>query len=73
MTERRLDRIEAGLGDGEPDHGPILWVNLGDWPADDQAAYFAGDAAVQADLIERHCGRRPADTGPHGPIRTVID
>lgn len=71
--ERRLDKIEKHLGGQEPDYGPILWVDVTSWPTDDQDAYCTGSAKQQEDLIERHCGRRPAATGLRGPIRTVIN
>ena len=67
-----MNRVEQRLS-GRDDYGSILWVDVREWPEDDQAAYLSGDPATRSALIERHCGRRPAVTGARGPIRTVVD
>jgi hypothetical protein len=72
-VERRINRVSKALGGQEPDYGPLLMVNVREWPAEDREAFLAGTDEEQVALIERHCGRRPAATGPHGPIRTIID
>jgi hypothetical protein len=73
IVERRLERVSKALGGQEPDYGPMLMVDVCSWPPDDQDAFRLGTPEQRADLIEGHCGRRPATTGPRGPIRTIID
>ncbi len=43
---------------------PFLLISPGQWPPEDEAAYWAAEAAgdheVMDDLVKRHTGERPA-------------
>lgn len=52
---------------------PFLLVSPGQWPPQDEAAYWAAEAAgdqeAMDELVERHTGERPA---PAGVNRLVV-
>jgi hypothetical protein len=71
--EKRLSRIEKQLGSEHEDYGSLLMVDVCTWPLADQDAFLAGTSQEREALILSHTGRRPAATGPCGPVRTIID
>jgi hypothetical protein len=69
--DKRLQRVEKHLGDGEPERGMIQFVDTTRWPADDQEHFRAGSPEQRAALIEAHTGRALPPPGRF--VRLVMD
>lgn len=76
---RRVRQLEVtcrARADAADPVAPILILSPGQWPAEEEAAYWAaseaGDWETQAAVIERATGQRPAEPGDQRQIRIVI-
>ncbi len=69
--ESRVRKVEKRLGDGEPEHGMIQFVDTTRWSDADQERFRTGAPEERAALIEAHTGQKPPPPG--GAIRLVID
>jgi hypothetical protein len=65
--ERRVAQIQRRQSVSRNPVPPMLLVSPGEWPPEDEAAYWAaeavGDHEMMDDLVERHTGEWPAPPG----------
>jgi hypothetical protein len=75
--ERRVAQIQRRQRVSQHPIPPMLLVSPGEWPAEDEAAYWAaeavGDHEVMDALVERHTGHRPAPPGANQLVIRLRD